>query len=44
MKYPIVVIGNVRYAPCALMEMQGDEVLSFKPVASARLLKPKNGR
>lgn len=30
MKYPIIVIENVRYAPYALMEMQGDEVVSFK--------------
>ena len=32
MKYPIIVIGNVRYAPYAVMEMQGDEVVSFKPL------------
>ena len=31
-KYPIIIIGNVRYAPYALMEMQGDEVVSFKPL------------
>ena len=36
MKYPIIVIGNVRYAPHALMEMQGDQVVSFKTLASMR--------
>lgn len=32
MKYPIIVIGNVRYAPYALMEIRGDAVVSFKPL------------
>ena len=41
MKYPIIVIGNVRYAPYALMEMQGDEVISLKTLTGARLAKGK---
>ena len=32
MKYPDIVIGNVRYQPYALMEMRGVEVVSFKPL------------
>ena len=32
MNYPNIVIGGVRYRPYALMEMQGDEVISFRPL------------
>ena len=38
-KYPIIIIGNIRYAPYALMEMQGDEVVSFKPLAAVGSVK-----
>ena len=36
MKYPIIVVGGVRYVPYALMEMQGDEVTSFKPIKESK--------
>lgn len=35
-KYPVIIIGNVRYAPYALMEMQGGEVVSFKTLVNMR--------
>ena len=45
MKYPTIVIGNVRYEPYALMEMEGDEVVSFKTLGrGARIVgKQKKG-
>ena len=41
MKYPIIVVGNVRYAPYAVMEMRGDEGVSFTKVTGTEATQPQ---
>ena len=36
MKYPSIVIGNVRYEPYALIEMEGEDVVSFRRLVEGR--------